>query len=287
MKPEILAKQPSYIKAVIGGFWLFGESVWTGGKLVLTRRKFFWLLPGYSIALYSHRFLEGNVSPAIARRYLGNSAWSQVMNGGSNFGELLGAIFVLLFTNFVKTPIPWLRLDSLALLILWYIPYWYPPSGNVRYAWIVAATFIPVSLSWSAGDVSLAAYIQASLARVESKTRNVSALGAVMAFLYSTQIVTYAIASPLLGRYIDKVYNRTGGAKGGDIHGALVNVVGVHFTILFVVIMTATFIPKGAFTLNPEMLSNEKLDEELDMEMPIDAAFIEGDNDEQVKVDAD
>ena len=53
--------------------------------------------------------------------------------------------------------------------------------------------------------------------------------------------VIYAIASLLLGRYIDKVYNRASGAKGGDIHGALVNVVGMHFTILFVVITTAAF----------------------------------------------
>lgn len=262
-KPELLTDQPSYVKAVVGGFWLFFESVWTGAKIIFTRRKFIWLVPGYSIALYGHRYLENGIAPIIARRYLGNSAWSQIMVGGSNFGELLGAFFVFIFTNVIHTPMPWLRLDSLTLLIVWYLGYWYPPTKQVRYAWIVAATFIPVSFGWAAGDVSLAAYIQASLARVESKTKNVSALGAVMAFLYVTYIVIYAIAQPLLGRYVDRVYNRSGGSKGGDVHPAVINIAGVHFTIITIVVLTATFIPKGAFSLNPPMLNDERLDKDL------------------------
>jgi len=230
-KPDVFSAQPSYIKSVLGGFWLFFESIFTGGKLIFTNRKFIWLLPGYSIALYGHRYLENGIAPAVAKRYLGNSAWSQIMVGGSNFGELLGALFVFLFTQVVKTPMPWLRLDSLMLLIVWYLPYWYPPTGRVKDAWMVAGTFIPISFGWAAGDVSLAAYIQASLARIESRATNVSPLGAVMAFLYSTYIVLYAIASPLLGRYIDRVYAETGGsANGGNIHGALVNISGVHFS---------------------------------------------------------
>lgn len=263
--PEMLQDQPSYVKAVVGGFWLFFESVWTGGKIIFSQRKFVWLVPGYAIALYGHRYLENGISPIIARRYLGNSAWSQIMVGGSNFGELLGAFFVFLFTNVVHTPMPWLRLDSLTLLIVWYLAFWYPPAKQVRYAWIVAATFIPVSFGWAAGDVSLAAYIQASLARVESKTKNVSALGAVMAFLYVTYIVIYAIAQPLLGRYVDKVFNRTGGSdNGGDVHEAVKYVGGVQFTLICVVVLSATFIPRGAFSLNPPMLNDERLDKDLD-----------------------
>jgi MFS family permease len=260
---DLLENQPSYIKAVAGGFVLFFQSIWTGAVILFSHRKFVWLLPGYAIALYGHRYLENGISPAIARRYLGNSAWSQIMVGGSNLGELLGAAFVFLLTNLIPTPIPWLRLDSLTLLIVWYLGYWYPPRGQVRYAWIVAATFIPVSFGWAAGDVSLAAYIQASLARIEAKTKNVSALGAVMAFLYSTYIVIYAITSPLLGRYIDRVYNRTGGSDGGDIHEAIRMVGGIHFTVLFVVIFTSTFIPRGALSFNPKLLNDEDLAKDL------------------------
>lgn len=210
-KPTSLEKQDkNYLKSVGMGFFLFLESVWVGAKIIFSTRKFVWLLPGYSFALYGHRYLENGVAPAVARRYLGNSAWSQIMVGGSNFGELLGAAFVFLFTNLVQTPMPWLRVDALMLLIVWYLGYWYPPRGDVNQAWRVAGTFIPISFGWAAGDVSLAAYIQASLARIEGDYKNVSALGAVMAFLYVTYIVTYAISSPLLGKYIDSVYNATG-----------------------------------------------------------------------------
>ncbi|OCL12411.1 hypothetical protein AOQ84DRAFT_395705 [Glonium stellatum] len=265
-REEIPGSQSSYLTALISGFRLFIESIWTGGRLIFTSRKFVWLLPGYSIALYGHRYLENGIAPAIARRYLGNSAWSQIMVGGSNLGELFGALFVFLLTNLVTTPIPWLRLDSLMLLIVWYLSYWRPAQLDVKYAWMVAGTFIPISFGWAAGDCSLAAYIQASLARAESNTKNVSALGAVMAFLYSTYIVTYAITSPLLGRYIDSVYKKTGGSNGGHIQEAIQNVAGVQFTVIFVLVMAATFIPQGAYSFNPKMLGNENL--EADHEEP-------------------
>lgn len=119
-----------------------------------------------------------------------------------------------------------------------------------------------ISFGWAAGDVSLAAYIQASLARMESRTNNVSALGAVMAFLYSTYIVIYAITSPLLGKYIDKVSKR----NKGNISEAFKNIAGVQFTIIAILILAATFIPKGALSFNPDTLYGERLDKELDAE---------------------
>lgn len=61
---------------------------------------------------------------------------------------VLGALFVFLFTNLVKTPMPWLRLDALLLLIVWYIGYWNPPMNQVSAAWVAAATFIPISFGW-------------------------------------------------------------------------------------------------------------------------------------------
>ncbi|KAE8349468.1 hypothetical protein BDV28DRAFT_163607 [Aspergillus coremiiformis] len=262
---QVLERQPPYIKAVTVGFWLFVESIWTGARIIFTSRKFMWLLPGYSVAFYAHRYLENAVAPAIARRYLGNAAWSQIIVGGSNLGELLGALFVILFTN-LATPVPWLRFDAIMLLITWYLPFW-RPQMEVRAAWVAAASFIPISFGWAAGDVSLAAYIQAALARVESKAHRVSALGAVMAFLYSTYIVIYAITSPILGSYIDHVYSETGGFEnGGNIYAAIQNVAGVQFTIISGLVFSSTFIPRGSLAFNPKMLYKENLAGELDLE---------------------
>ncbi|KAK1466106.1 hypothetical protein CCUS01_07454 [Colletotrichum cuscutae] len=257
------ARKSNYLINIGKGFLLFFESIRVGAKILFTSTRFVWLVPAYGVALYGHRYLENGIAPQVARRYLGNSAWSQIMVGGSNFGELLGALFVFLFTNVIKTPIPWLRLDALMLLIVWYIPYWYPPSGQVGQAWIVAATFLPVSFGWAAGDVSLAAFIQASLARLDDKENRVSPLGAVMAFLYSFYIVTYAIAGTFLGRYIDGVYNRT-----GSVREALVNTAGVHFTVIMVTVFASTFIPKGSRCFNPEMLDDTKLDEDIEECLP-------------------
>lgn len=112
----------------------------------------------------------------------------------------------------------------------------------------------------------MAAYIQASLARKESTTTNVSALGSVMAFLYSTYIVIYAITSPLLGTYVDKVSK----ANDDDVSSALVNIGGVQFTLITVIILAATFVPKGSFAINPDTLYGERLDKEIDSDSSSD-----------------
>ena len=60
--------------------------------------------------------------------------------------------------------IPWLRIDALALNIVWVLPYFSTiAKQDVSWAWRAAGTFIPISYGWAAGDVSLAAYIQSAL----------------------------------------------------------------------------------------------------------------------------
>jgi MFS family permease len=159
---------------------------------------------------------------------------------GSNLGELIGAVFVLITTTAIPTPMPFLRFDALALLILWVVPCYSKQvvPNNVAYAWKLAGIFIPVSMGWAAGDVSLAAFIQASLARMESEDPQVSALGSVMAFLYSSYIIIYAILGTVLGAVIDDIYKKTGG-----VYWALVYVGGVH-------VSTSSYLP--SHVLSPD-----------------------------------
>lgn len=93
-----------------------------------------------------------------------------------------------------------------------------------------------------------------------------------MAFLSSTYVVIYAVASPLLGRYIDSVYAATGGSSGGDIHGAIRNLAGVQFTVVMAVILTATFVPKGSLAFNPRDLYGERLDTGLEEKWEAESA---------------
>ena len=150
------------------------------------------------------------------------------MVSGSNLGELIGAAFVLVTTTAIPTPMPFLRFDALALLILWVLPSYSRQivPYDAGYAWRIAGMFIPVSMGWAAGDVSLAAFIQASLARMESEDPQVSALGSVMAFLYSSYIITYAVLGYVLGSHIDDVF-----AKDGNVERALRNLGGIQVSI--------------------------------------------------------
>jgi hypothetical protein len=66
------------------------------------------------------------------------------MVGGSNFGELLGALTVALSKNYVPTPLPWLRLDALLLQIVWVLPFIPVKRYSVVSAWRVAACFLPI-----------------------------------------------------------------------------------------------------------------------------------------------
>ena len=70
-----------------------------------------------------------------------------------------------------------------------YLPFYYPARNDVGAAWIIAVSFAGISFGWAAGDVSLAAYIQAALTREEKEDDDISNLGAVMSFLYASYIV--------------------------------------------------------------------------------------------------
>ncbi|KAF8636315.1 hypothetical protein AX17_003635 [Amanita inopinata Kibby_2008] len=174
----------SYLVQIWRGAIGFVESIYIGCWLVLSTRRFIWLLPSYSLALYCHRFLENNLAPSFAKRILGISAWSQIIIGGSNFGELIGAFSVFILSDYVTSPLPWLRLDAVMLNLVWILPYFSTiATHKVQWAWRLAGCFLPISMGWAAGDVSLAAYIQSVFLDSDFDTRGVSGLGAVMVYI--------------------------------------------------------------------------------------------------------
>lgn len=238
----------------------FLKAFYCGAWMCVRHRKYVWLIPGYTFALYGHRYLEYGVVQIFSKSILGNSGLAQVIVGGSNFGELLGALSVMLFTQAVPTPIPWLRLDALALNLVWLIPYFpYSFGDDARStAWKLAACMIPISYGWAGGDVSLAAYIQSTLTKLESNDDEVSSLGALMAFLYVTYIVLYAIVSTMMGKWADsQLQNLTGELMIERARYVLKMVGGVHFSVLGLIILCATFIPRGAFAINPKGIEDD------------------------------
>jgi len=272
---KINIENQNYLLQVVTGLKDFCLSVIQGFKIIFKSRKYIWLIGGYSVPLYTHRFLENGLNALFAREILLQSNLSQIMTGGSNFGELCGALFVLFFAGTIKTPIPWLRLDAIMLLIVWMLGY-FPIINNdpTTTAWAIAAVWVPVSFGWAAGDVSLAAYIQSVLNSSDNEDESYSPLGAVMAFLYVFYIVLYAILSYSLGLAIDLYKSRAianGQSVPNAIRGLLNYIGGTQYTIVCGVLLFSTLIPQGALALNPDLISkSKKLNEDKEIKMNSD-----------------
>ncbi len=262
--PQIEAAQKRNYFAQVGDTCLgFVKTCGVGAYYCCTSRKFIWLVPGYAVALYAHRFLENVLAPIWAHTMVRNSSYSQILVGGSNVGELLGAITIILLGESVPTPLPWLRLDALLLLLIWAMPYIPHTVFEERSAWAAAALFAPISYAWATGDVSLSSYIQSTFARHQPREDSISMLGAVMAFLYVSYIVLYSFLSYLLGRWVDsQVTGKRDEVKWAAGRFSLKFVAGVHFTVIAAVIFAATFVPRGALAFNPRQINDDKAFEE-------------------------
>ncbi|KAL0634944.1 hypothetical protein Q9L58_006138 [Maublancomyces gigas] len=236
----------SYFTQVGHGIMYFGLAISEGASIIFSNRKFIWLPIGYSLALYGHRYLENGILPIISEDIFHDPAYSRILVCGSNLGELVGALTVFLFGNMVPSPIPWLRLDACLLLLTWVLPFYRRsdptthtrkgPPIDAKWVWRLTPLLIPISFGWAAGDVSLAAYIQASLTS-RQKNAKISSLGSVMAFLYSTYIIMFAVMSPALGVFAD---------KNDDPRATVLCIGAVQFTVLAGVLLGSTFVPEGA-----------------------------------------
>ena len=130
--------------AVKEGMVNYAMTLRMGAGIVLENRQFIWLMLGYVLPLVLHRVTESLLFSVFAKQILevlkqrrGKSnqelissplpeqkgSLSGVLLGGSNFGELCGAALVLRFSRHIKTPIPWVRFDALALGVLWVLPF--------------------------------------------------------------------------------------------------------------------------------------------------------------------
>ena len=228
--------------------------------MVFGRRKLVWLWACYSFGLYAHRYtvlfrsnhryLETGISPALAKRVFQMSAYSQILVGMSNLGVAFGIVSI--FTSkLVKTPLPWLRFGAILLPLVWTVPFYNAQPQNIAFAGRIAPLFTSISFGWATGDLSVTLYAQSVLATEESLSENVSAVGAVMSFLYTTFILLYAVLPVVLGRIIDMVF-----LQNSNIQIGLIFVAGIQFSIISVFILINTFIPSGAFHLNPSSISD-------------------------------
>jgi len=234
-------------------FYLYFYSVKHGAQIVFSERRFIWLLGGYVVPFVYHRFIENVIFPTFANQVLKEKSYSYILLGASNFGELLGALGVLLLASKVTTPLPWVRFDAIALMTLWIFPF-LPVQSALTWALSALPLMIILSSGWAAGDVSLVAYIQSRLHSVNIKAdAGTSPLGCVMAFLYSSYIIIFTIISIPLGRVFD-AYN----AKG-EIRLAFLYVVGIMISVGGFIIFASTFVPRHSWAFNPKVDPDDEI----------------------------
>ncbi|GBB88493.1 hypothetical protein RclHR1_01500023 [Rhizophagus clarus] len=234
-------------------FYLYFYSVKRGAQIVFSERRFIWLIPGYVLPFVFHRFIENVIFPTFANQVLHEKSYSYILLGGSNFGELLGALGVLLLVSKVPTPLPWVRFDAIALMTLWIFPY-LPVTSALTWALSALPLMIVLSSGWAAGDVSLVAYIQSRLHSVNIKAdEGTSPLGCVMAFLYSSYIMIFTILSIPLGRVFDAYKAQ------GNIREAFLYISGVMISVGAVIIFACTFVPRHSWAINPKVDPDDEI----------------------------
>jgi hypothetical protein len=75
--------------------------------------------------------------------------------------------------------------------------------------------------------------------------------------LYVTYIVLYAVLSAVLGKWVDKQI--TAGVSAREV---LKYVGGTQFSILCVLVLLASCIPRGAISFNPQLIEGHSSNEE-------------------------
>eukprot|EP01132_Coremiostelium_polycephalum_P003899 gene3899-4866_t len=147
---------PKKVGTEIVGYF---NTIFTGGKIILSP-SYWWIIPTYVLPQVLHRLLENLLFPSFSKLVLKDGSLSGILTGGSNFGELLGALAIVKFGKKVKNPLWWVRLDALFTTLVWTLVY--PPTLDKPI--YVAASLLPimvvVSSSWAAGDISLLSFLQ-------------------------------------------------------------------------------------------------------------------------------
>lgn len=151
----------SWHEKVKGGAGRAWADIKAGAAAVKGSRVVFWAAIALVIPLLLHRLLESLLIPIAAKTLLADPSVAAWIIAASNFGELLGAFWLMRANRNESKPSKlrspfWIRLMSLGILGLW--TFSVTPS-----LWFILPAVAFGSLSWAASDLSLRSKIQESL----------------------------------------------------------------------------------------------------------------------------
>jgi len=242
--PEIQnSKKTRVVQKTQNFVLLYIRSVVFGAKLLFSERHYIWIVPAYVVPLCLHFYIKGTLLPLYANAVLKNGTLNGILLGSNTLGSLVGGLLLLVFLSKVRSPLPWVRLGAVMLLMLWVFPYLTvdTPGGMV-------GAFVPflvvIGAGYASGDVALTAYLQATIPTLKVPVPlGLSALSSVVAFLYSCYLLLFTILNIGMGFLFNSYANP---------RDAMVWMAGVVGVIFAVGVFAATFIPENSCSVNPE-----------------------------------
>lgn len=166
-----------------------------GLAAVKSSKVVFWASVALVIPLLLHRLLEGLLIPIAAKTILADPSVAAWIIAASNFGELLGAFWLMRANRDESKPTKlrspfWVKMMSLGILALWTLTL--APS-----LWFILPAVAFGSLTWAASDLSLRSKIQESL---PPELR-----GRTFGFLTAATFALVLLSSATLGFVFDAV----------------------------------------------------------------------------------
>lgn len=159
--PHAPAAAGSLLGRLKGGAGRAWADLKAGAAAVKGSRVVFWAAIALVIPLLLHRLLESLLIPIAAKVVLADPSVAAWIIAASNFGELLGAFWLMRANRDESKPSKlrspfWIRLMSVGILGLWT----FSLAPNL---WFILPAVAFGSLSWAASDLSLRSKIQESL----------------------------------------------------------------------------------------------------------------------------
>jgi len=174
----------------------YGRDLWIGARTVLGERRFRWIAAAMILPQIAHRILENLLIPVYANGILRHGALSSVLLTASNLGELLGAWLLLRKAEQVQEPSVWVRWSVPGLMGIWALALAAGLPLALGLALLVPS-FVVLSLTWAASDLSLLTDLQHRLGERERAR--------AFSFLYGVFIVSVTFGSLGIGRFLDAV----------------------------------------------------------------------------------
>lgn len=182
--PRFLRPQLPGLRERIAAYF---KDMKAGAGLVLKSGRLRWVAVAFILPQIVHRILESLLAPVFAKRVLMDPGAAGYLLTASNMGELLGAVLLLRYAARIKAP-KWVKWGALAMVLSWVMAFTHALP-------FVLPAFLLMSMTWSAGDLSLRSDVQSSLG-VKDQPRATS-------FMYGAFVLGAAAASLGLGALLD------------------------------------------------------------------------------------